>query len=123
MSEASSSGTSQQAPTEENDDSIQASKAEEKAIHVLALDGGGSRGLMESINLGHVMSLATVMVRSPDAITQMLESDPEIKSADTQRQLAEEIGRVKPEEAIHPTEAFQFIVGEFKVGKRKLGEQ
>ena len=38
-------------------------------IHVLSLDGGGSRGIMESIMLGHVMDLSTLMTAKPSHIS------------------------------------------------------
>ena len=37
-------------------------------IHLLSLDGGGSKGLMEAIMLKHIMNLATVMVENPEKI-------------------------------------------------------
>ena len=53
-------------------------------IHVLSLDGGGSRGIMESIMLGHIMDLSTLMTKKPDKITNVLrnfklENDPSIE--------------------------------------------
>ena len=41
-------------------------------IHVLSLDGGGSRGIMESILLGHIMDLSTLMTEKPGKITEIL---------------------------------------------------
>ena len=70
-----------------------------KEIHVLSLDGGGSRGIMESIMLGHIMNLATIMKENPEEILcqphnlfDRIENHPN---------------------PIHPTQAFQFSVGEF----------
>ena len=70
-----------------------------KEIHVLSLDGGGSRGIMESIMLGHIMNLATIMKENPEEIypenifnlLERIENHPN---------------------PIHPTDAFQYIVGE-----------
>ena len=71
-----------------------------KEIHVLSLDGGGSRGIMESIMLGHIMNLATIMKENPEEIRYrphnllLIENHPN---------------------PIHPTDAFQYIVGELVV--------
>jgi hypothetical protein len=70
-----------------------------KEIHVLSLDGGGSRGIMESIMLGHIMNLATIMRDNPEKII-----NPD-------QNIIDEIeNHPNP---IHPTEAFQYIVGKF----------
>lgn len=79
-------------------------------IHVLSLDGGGSRGLMEAMNLDHIMKLATVMKNDPDRIRNIIEGDKMTKQ-ETRDKIVEVINEVQPEEALHPTEAFQFIVG------------
>ena len=75
-----------------------------KQIHVLSLDGGGSHGIMESIMLEHIMDISTLMTKKPSKITDTFESD--------------EVGRkfqslIEQENLtpIHPTEAFQYIVG------------
>ena len=73
-------------------------------IHVLSLDGGGSRGIMESTMLGHIMDISTLMTEKPSKITELLESDEvgkKIQSLIEQEKLS----------PIHPTEAFQYIVG------------
>jgi len=82
-----------------------------KEIHVLSLDGGGSRGLMEAVNLDHIMKLATVMKKKPEKIRNIVEGDGLMKQQETVDKIVEVITEVQPEEAIHPTEAFQFIVG------------
>ena len=76
-------------------------------IHVLSLDGGGSRGIMESIMLGHIMDISTLMTKTPRIITYILlhfESDEVGKKF----QSLIEQEKLSP---IHPTEAFQYIVG------------
>ena len=112
-------------------------------IHVLSLDGGGSRGIMESIMLGHIMDLSTLMTKKPDKITNVLrdfklENDPSIEkeedfvnqdmensqdsvdelSSDNSKVVEVKVGRtfqslIEREKLspIHPTEAFQYIVG------------
>ena len=82
-------------------------------IHVLSLDGGGSRGLMEAVNLDHIMKLATAMKNDPERIENIIGGDQRMEQKETVDTIVEVISEVKPEEAIHPTEAFQFIVGEF----------
>ena len=84
-----------------------------KEIHVLSLDGGGSRGLMEAMNLDHIMKLATVMKNSPERIGNIINRDKMMKQKETVDKFVEFINEINSEEAIHPTEAFQFIVGEF----------
>ena len=78
-------------------------------IHVLSLDGGGSRGIMESIMLGHVMDLSTLMTEKPSKITEILDNfqldGPEVGK---KIQSLIELENLSP---IHPTEAFQYIVG------------
>ena len=78
-------------------------------IHVLSLDGGGSRGIMESIMLGHVMDLSTLMTVKPSKITEILDNfqldGPEVGK---KFQCLIELENLSP---IHPTEAFQYIVG------------
>jgi len=80
-------------------------------IHVLSLDGGGSRGLMEAKNLDHIMKLATVMKNSPERIGNIINRDKMMKQKETVDKFVEFINEINSEEAIHPTEAFQFIVG------------
>ena len=82
-------------------------------IHVLSLDGGGSRGLMEAVNLDHIMKLATVMKNNPERIGNIINEDRMMKQKETVDKIVEVINEVDPKEAIHPTQAFQFIVGEF----------
>ena len=81
-------------------------------IHVLSLDGGGSRGIMESIMLGHVMDLSTLMTEKPSKITEIFKNfrnfrldGPEVGKM---FQSLIELENLSP---IHPTEAFQYIVG------------
>ena len=80
-------------------------------IHVLSLDGGGSRGIMESIMLEHIMDLSTLMTKKPGKITQILRKGgfqldaPEVGK---KFQSLIELEKLSP---IHPTEAFQYIVG------------
>ena len=48
-----------------------------KEIHVLSLDGGGSRGIMESIMLGHIMNLATIMKDNPGQFKDFDKMNPD----------------------------------------------
>ena len=78
-------------------------------IHVLSLDGGGSKGIMESIMLGQVMDLSTLMTEKPGKITKILRKfeldGPEVGK---KFQFLIEFEKLSP---IHPTEVFQYIVG------------
>ena len=78
-------------------------------IHVLSLDGGGSRGIMESIMLGHIMDLSTLMTKKPGKITQILRNF-QLDAPDVGKKFQSliELEKLSP---IHPTEAFQYIVG------------
>ena len=79
------------------------------AIHVLSLDGGGSRGIMESIMLEHIMDLSTLMTKKPSKITEILRNFP-LDDPDVGKKFQSliELEKLSP---IHPTEAFQYIVG------------
>ena len=85
-----------------------ANKAE---IHVLSLDGGGSRGIMESIMLGHVMDLTTLMTEKPSKIIEILRNF-QLDAPEVGRKFQSliEVENLGP---IHPTEAFQYIVGKW----------
>ena len=84
-------------------------QAKKVEIHVLSLDGGGSRGIMESIMLGHVMDFSTLMTEKPSKIIEILKNfqldDPVVGR---KFQSLIEVEKLSP---IHPTEAFQYIVG------------
>ena len=77
-----------------------------KEMHVLSLDGGGSRGIMEVIMLGHIMNYATIMTKNPKEAKDSLSTNPELLKKISGR---EDLGYTP----IHPTEAFQYIVGKF----------
>ena len=82
-----------------------------KQIHVLSLDGGGSHGIMESIMLEHIMDISTLMTKKPSKIIDILlhfESDEVGKKF----QSLIEQEKLSP---IHPTEAFQYIVGNYVI--------
>ena len=84
-------------------------------VHILSLDGGGSRGLMEAIALGHVMDLATLMVFHPGDIVEILGDDRRalglVTSNQTQIAFKLAIANLHPLQLIHPTQAFDYIVG------------
>ena len=78
-------------------------------IHVLSLDGGGSRGIMESIMLGHVMDVSTLMTEKPSKIIEILSNfQLDAPGVGKKFQSLIEVENLSP---IHPTEAFQYIVG------------
>ena len=45
-----------------------------KEFHILALDGGGSKGLMQALILQDVMNATTVICQNPDRVKEILES-------------------------------------------------
>ena len=76
----------------------------QKELNILSLDGGGSRGIMESIMLGHIMNLATIMTENPSNIKEVIKTN--------------EWSEISPlisshPNPIHPTEVFDYIVGKF----------
>ena len=82
-------------------------------IHVLSLDGGGSRGIMESIMLGHIMDISTLLTKKPSKITEIirsfqLDAPEDYPEVGKKFQSLIELEKLSP---IHPTEAFQYIVG------------
>ena len=76
----------------------------QKELNILSLDGGGSRGIMESIMLGHIMNLATIMKENPNYIKEV------IKTNDWSEMYPVISSHPNP---IHPTEVFDYIVGKF----------
>ena len=72
-----------------------------KEIHVLSLDGGGSRGLMEAKNLDHIMKLATVMKNSPERIGNIINRDKMMKQKETVDKFVEFINEINSEEAMN----------------------
>jgi len=81
----------------------------EEEIHVLSLDGGGSRGIMESIMLGHIMDLSTLMTKKPSKIIEILDNF-QLDGPEVGKKFQSLIEREKLS-PIHPTEVFQYIVG------------
>ena len=75
-----------------------------KELNILSLDGGGSRGIMESIMLGHIMNLASIMKENPSCIKEV------IKTNDWSEISPLISSHPNP---IHPTEVFDYIVGKF----------
>ena len=47
----------------------------QKELNILSLDGGGSRGIMESIMLGHIMNLATIITENPSYIKEVIKTN------------------------------------------------
>ena len=84
------------------------SKNSRKNVHILSLDGGGSRGIMELILLDHIMNLTTVMVKNPELIITLFDKlgSPDVHSFT--KSLLDDIEG----DPIHPTDAFQYIIGE-----------
>ena len=86
-------------------------KSTQHDVHVLSLDGGGSRGLMELFLLDHIMNLATVMVKNPKHIITLLDKldSPYVHS------IIKSLIDHFEGDPIHPTSAFQYLVGKLTV--------
>ena len=76
-------------------------------VHVLSFDGGGARGVMELRHLDHIMNLTTVMVRNPKHVITLLDMIDSPYAHTIAKSLIENLEG----DAIHPVEAFQYIVG------------
>ena len=85
------------------------SKNSRKNVHILSLDGGGSRGIMEVILLDHIMNLTTVMVKNPEHIITLLDK---VNIPDMHSFTKYILNHIEGD-PIHPTDAFQYIVGKF----------
>ena len=46
-----------------------------KEFHILALDGGGSKGLMQALILQDVMNATTVISQNPDRVLEILQKE------------------------------------------------
>ena len=81
----------------------------QKELNILSLDGGGSRGIMESIMLGHIMNLATVIKENPSYINKVF-----LGWSDWSEICYVISSHPNP---IHPTEVFDYIVGKFNFSR------
>ena len=88
-----------------------------KEFHILALDGGGSKGLMQALILQDVMNATTVISQNPDRVSKILQS---IKKRATmyytdagkaREEFIDEMKKIDDQNAIHPTEVFDMIAG------------
>ena len=87
------------------------------------MDGGGSKGIMESIMLGHIMNLATIMTYAPEEILSSFDDSLktvvhgfEASSVNLKNPIIfDKISNHEKldHDPIHPTAAFQYIVGKF----------
>ena len=112
-------------------------------LHILALDGGGSKGIMEVLMLKHIMEFATLLKNKPEIAKKFLQKDVGnmkkfwqttkttpfellthgtnidlVDSAslkDNWQDILEEIQDMKNKNVtfIHPVEAFDYIAGKF----------
>ena len=81
------------------------------SFDILSFDGGGSKGVMEVVILKDIMNLATLIQEDPSKIMSKL-SDPKglFVSKDQRIEFAQLLDEGVPN-PIHPTEAFDMIVG------------
>ena len=93
-----------------------------KEFHILAIDGGGSKGLMEALILQDVMNATTVLKQNPDRVLEILQSGKEMFGLEEARQeFIKEMLMVEDQKAIHPTEVFDMIVGTSVGGMMAFG--
>ena len=90
-----------------------------KEFHVLGIDGGGSKGLMEAIIIQDVMNAATVIAHNPDRVLDIIQASKKEENRDrdlfgpqaVKDQFILEMKGIKDKDAIHPTEVFDMIIG------------
>ena len=88
------------------DDSCPTNKFQcQKAINVLAFDGGGSRGIMEAMIADDLMRMFTLMYKDPLKLQSLV---MELKDLDKRVELRNELKSVVP---IHPKDVFDMIAG------------
>ena len=92
-----------------------AKKQLEGDVHMLAFDGGGSRGLMEVIVLDHIMNLASSMLHKPGEVLDFLKNGAaqgSVQNLET-KEFFKNYVKATPDEVvpIHPTEVFNYIIG------------
>ena len=93
-----------------------------KEFHILAIDGGGSKGLMEALILQDIMNATTVLKQNPDRVLEILQSGKEMFGLEEARQeFIKEMLMVEDQKAIHPTEVFDMIVGTSVGGMMAFG--
>ena len=80
-----------------------------KKFNILAFDGGGLRGLMQASVIDVVMKVVTILVRSPSILKSFLVWKPTFKTEASRKHFLEILHTV--EDPMHPTEVFDFIVG------------
>ena len=77
----------------------------QKAINVLAFDGGGSRGIMEAMIADDLMRMFTLMYKDPLKLQSLV---MELTELDKRVELRNELKSVVP---IHPKDVFDMIAG------------
>ena len=87
-----------------------------KEFHILALDGGGSKGLMQALILQDVMNATTTIKQNPDRVLEIFRSqsvkNKAVFSTDEGRdEFINEMKLIDDHKAIHPTEVFDMIAG------------
>ena len=88
------------------DDSCATNKIQcQKAINVLAFDGGGSRGIMEAMIADDLMRMFTLMYKDPLKLQSLV---LELTELDKRVELRNELKSVVP---IHPKDVFDMIAG------------
>ena len=81
-------------------------------FNILALDGGGSRGVMESVILQDLMNTTTMLRDHPQDLLNIIKQEGSgslFQKAETRTAFAQIIDEVK--NPIHPTEVFDMISG------------
>ena len=66
--------------------------------------------------LNEIMKLATLMRDNPKEVKNLLKDDPQLKKPETLKSFQKKVEKVQ--EPIHPTEVFQYIMGECRLPQK-----
>ena len=94
-----------------------------KEFHILAIDGGGSKGLMEALIIQDVMRAATFIMQNPTKVLEIMKKECpnpseqkysyvfDYGSIGTRQKFIDEMLKIEEGKLIHPTEVFDMICG------------
>ena len=94
-----------------------------KEFHILAIDGGGSKGLMEALIIQDVMRAATFIMQNPTKVLEIMKKECpnpseqkysyvfDYGNIETRQKFIDEMLKIEEGKLIHPTEVFDMICG------------
>ena len=94
-----------------------------KEFHILAIDGGGSKGLMEALIIQDVMRAATFIMQNPTKVLEIIKKECpnpseqkysyvfDYGSIETRQKFIDEMLKIEEGKLIHPTKVFDMICG------------